>query len=347
MPVRQLSAATRSLLCALAPSIPVTTTPAEIIRFRTTPNLGFARASYELTESCNLACAHCYLGGQKRASPLTLAEKLRLIDFIEKSGCVWLQLTGGEPLTDQHFISVYLRAVHRGLLVSVSSNGVLLSWPHFRRLFVNAPPYRLTISLYGSSPQSYGALTGAPAAFSQVAQSVSWAIEAGIRMRLSIILTTYNAHEEEKMVEFAKGLGVEYYVYKKLTPTITGDASPLCLQQEPSSRPHNEGRNPPACMAGRSFYHIDTAGMASICKISRLHQTNLVQDGIDSLMLLAATADAELAIPDSCTNCTSADSCSMCGPERRLYIRASGSCPFCADHSNRKGGDDNGNPVFD
>lgn len=65
-------------------------------------------ASIELTERCNLSCIHCYikrapndLGAQARE--LSASEWKELIDQITNSGCLYLLISGGEPLLQKDF----------------------------------------------------------------------------------------------------------------------------------------------------------------------------------------------------------------------------------------------------
>src|SRR4051812_31117124 len=86
----------------------------------------------ELTFRCNLACIHCYvnLPPADRAEARrerTTDEWFAIIDQVAEAGCLWLTLTGGEPLLRPDFCDIYRHAHKRGLLLSVYTNATLIT----------------------------------------------------------------------------------------------------------------------------------------------------------------------------------------------------------------------------
>ena len=88
--------------------------------------------SMEVTERCNLGCAHCYInipagdqGAHKRE--LKKAEIFGILDQIVDQGCLWLLLTGGEPFVRPDFLDIYTYAKKKGLLVTLFTNGTTIS----------------------------------------------------------------------------------------------------------------------------------------------------------------------------------------------------------------------------
>lgn len=75
------------------------------------------------------------------------------------AGVLWLQLTGGEPLIDKFFPQVYELAYELGMMISISSNGSRLSSRKILELLTARRPYRLTLSVYGATAESYDGLT--------------------------------------------------------------------------------------------------------------------------------------------------------------------------------------------
>ena len=67
--------------------------------------------SIELTARCNLSCSHCYINlpadeQDALRRELTQHELYDILDQIVDEGCLWLLLTGGEPLIRTDFIDV-------------------------------------------------------------------------------------------------------------------------------------------------------------------------------------------------------------------------------------------------
>ena len=66
--------------------------------------------SLGLTHRCNLGCVHCYLGTQsgprkQTEGELSATQWISILDEIAEAGCLFLLLTGGEPLLRSDFDS--------------------------------------------------------------------------------------------------------------------------------------------------------------------------------------------------------------------------------------------------
>jgi MoaA/NifB/PqqE/SkfB family radical SAM enzyme len=88
--------------------------------------------SIEITARCNLDCVHCYLVRSVNAEKssgleLTKEEFFRIVDEIVEQGCLWLLITGGEPLLRTDFESLYLYAKKKGLFVTLFTNATLVT----------------------------------------------------------------------------------------------------------------------------------------------------------------------------------------------------------------------------
>ena len=85
--------------------------------------------SFELTFRCNLRCVHCYcnlpLNDQDAIEKeLTSEEVLHIFDQIAEAGCLWLLLTGGEPLVRKDFLEIYTYAKKKGFLITLFNNSM-------------------------------------------------------------------------------------------------------------------------------------------------------------------------------------------------------------------------------
>ena len=86
----------------------------------------------EVTQLCNNKCIHCYNnlpGGDLKAKEeeLSFDEYRRILDEIVDAGCLWLLFTGGEIFIRKDFIDIYTYARQKGLLITLFTNGTLIS----------------------------------------------------------------------------------------------------------------------------------------------------------------------------------------------------------------------------
>jgi MoaA/NifB/PqqE/SkfB family radical SAM enzyme len=256
-----------------------------------------------------------------------------LLHILRDAGVMFLQLTGGEPLVDRLFPDVYSLAYELGMMVSVSSNGSRLSSPKLLDLFTSQPPYRLTVSVYGATADSYDGLTRRPGSFAKFHRGLAAAHEAGLPMRLNLIVAQQNAGEVSQMVALAERLGLPHQIYSNMSPTIYGGAESLPAQ----SVEHLRKRKPfTGCNAGHTFFHVDPHGMASICKVGRDPHVALLIEGLDGLRRLAGVADSLLTRQGGCAGCSLSGGCGTCMPLAALYRAAKAPLTSYCQHTGRR-----------
>ncbi|MFZ0876025.1 MAG: radical SAM protein [Pseudonocardiaceae bacterium] len=227
---------------------------------RTPSPYGYGRASYELNLGCNYDCEHCYLG-LKTFSGLSWPERERLLHIMSQAGVLWVQLTGGEPLIDRLFSEVYQLAYELGLMISISSNGSRLSSTKILELLTTLRPYRLTLSVYGATAESYDGLTRRRGSFAAFAKGLAAAHEAKLPITLNLIVARHNAHEVDQMSPWLKATACR----TTSSPTWRRRSTEVrkACPPSPSSTCVSASRSPAATPATRSFMWTRTAWPAS------------------------------------------------------------------------------------
>nr|WP_206441238.1 radical SAM protein [Streptomyces boncukensis] len=305
---------------------------AETVRMRKPSRYGFGLASWEINLGCNYDCEHCYLG-LKRFEGLPWAEKERLLHVMDAAGVLWFQITGGEPLVDRHFADAYTLAHELGMMLTISTNGSRLWRPELLHLLDERRPYRIVVSVYGASESSYDGLTRRPGSFRKFTKGMDAAVEAGLPMRLNLVITRHNADEESAMVAMAERWGVEYNTFTNMSPTIYGGAESLPSQSAAHLR---ERKVFTGCNAGHSFFHVDPHGRASICKVGRDPSVDLMHEGVGGLTQLGGIADSLMLRTGGCSGCALSGSCRVCRPLARLYQEAKAPLHTYCQHGERR-----------
>lgn len=285
---------------------------------RTESAYGFGRASYELNLGCNYDCEHCYLG-LKKFDGLAWPRREKLLHIMGDAGVLWLQLTGGEPLIDKLFPQVYELAWDLGMMIGISTNGSRLHNAQILDLLTAKRPYRLTLSVYGATEESYDGLTRRRGSFRLFRRGLAAAVEAGLPIKLNIVVARHNDHEVAAMEALANDLGLPYHVFTNMSPTIYGGPESLPAQ----SREYLRRRKPfGGCGAGVTFFHADPHGIASICKVGRDPSVDLIAEGVEGLTRLSGIADSLHTRSGGCSGCKLSGSCYVCRPLARLYQEA-------------------------
>lgn len=289
---------------------------------------GYARASYELNLGCNYDCDHCYLG-EKLFSGLEWGGRRKLLDIMAEAGVLWLQLTGGEPLVDALFPETLAYASGLGMMIQVSSNGSTLYRDKTINLLRKHRPYRLTLSLYGASAESYDTMVRRKGAFARFMKGLDAAHEAGLKMRINCVLSRHNAHERDEMMAIAGRYGIPAFEYTNITPTIHGTGEVLPSQAREVLRRHDPYTG---CNAGITHFHSDPHGKVSICKIGREEQVDLLEEGVDGLRKVAEFGERLTSRHGGCAGCALQKTCGTCMPMANLYRQSSAPLEIYCQH---------------
>ncbi len=293
----------------------------------------------ELTRRCNLRCIHCYLGdGDDRFGDgeMTTKQVLDVIDQIAEAGCLYLTITGGDPMMRRDFPAVYRHAKEAGLLVTVMCDGVLVS-PEIVELFKDLPPTAVEISLYGGSAKIYEKVTRIPGSFARCLQGISRLVEAGLKVRIKTVLMSVNAHEIEAMRAIAEGFGSPLRLDSAIFPCLhTEDRGPVDLRVPPEEVVRIEMADPetvkswldflekPAplvdkdrlyvCGAGVKSFFVDSHGFVSPCVMTTRYRHNLLETNFRTLWSenLGELHDTKFRVGYECASCDLLRACSSC-----------------------------------
>ncbi len=257
--------------------------------------------SFEITFRCNLRCAHCYcnlpMNDQgSMAKELKTEEVFHTFDQIAEAGCLWLLITGGEPLLRQDFLEIYLYAKKKGFIVTLFTNGTLIT-EEIADYLVEWPPHKVEITLYGITSETYEGITNIPGSFSKCKQGIDLLLERKIPLELKTMVMTLNHDELWSTKKYAEELGLRFRFDPALNPRLDGSKIPCKFRLSPEKvvmldladeKRGNEWRefcekfvgpsqsdNLFVCGAGVSTFHINPYGQVSPCEMTRFQSYDL------------------------------------------------------------------------
>ncbi len=309
-----------------------------------------AEVSIELTHRCPLACQHCYnnlpMGDQNaRAQELSFAEHVKLLDELAELGTLWILYTGGEVFARKDFLDIYTEAKKRGFLVTIFTNGTLIT-PRIADHLVEYPPFSIEITLYGATRETYEELTQVPGSYDRCMKGIRLLLDRGLPLKLKTVPTTINFHEVYEMKRMAEeDFGVEFKFDPLVNPRVDCSQSPLAVRLTPKQvvaldfhdatrkseyhklasaelaaprRPLNTQRY--TCGGGQNGCAIDPAGRMSICVLSgqdghNLRENSFREGWLGRMSEIRATKRSRQTI---CDNCRIQSLCSMCAANGEL-----------------------------
>jgi radical SAM protein with 4Fe4S-binding SPASM domain len=293
------------------------------------------QADIEIIATCNFKCVHCYIAPcAEREDVMSLEQAQIVFDKLQLAGTTMVLLTGGEVFTHKQFKEIYLAAKRHGFEVYINTNGYLIGerWADF---LAEWPPKGLSISLYGTSPESYERLTGIPRSYERVMRAIDLLLERGIVFDLKCPAMTITAEELPAMQAFAKSKGVRFRTDYSMIPQDKGDVAPLRLQLSPAAVMEVEKRIDPElkgfrgyaarridgsttdsvykCGAGRTSLHIDVHGGVSTCSTSRKVVGNIFEQSFDEVWaILGGKVMMKYPAGHPCASCQFSRICAGC-----------------------------------
>ena len=175
--------------------------------------------NFELTARCNFNCPMCYVHRTGDATgELTAAQWLAIARDARDAGMVFALLTGGEPFIRKDFFEIYGGMKELGLMISINSNGSMLTDETVSRLLAD-PPTRMNISLYGGCDETYRKMCGI-SAYSAVKENIRCLKSAGIDVSLNLSITPYNRGDLAKIYADAVELGVNVRTSSYMYPPV-------------------------------------------------------------------------------------------------------------------------------
>ena len=305
--------------------------------------------NFELTARCNFNCPMCYVHQsadkvETMGGELTAQQWLDLAAAAQKQGMIFVLLTGGEPLLRKDFFEIYDGMKKLGLMISINTNGSLLKGEILER-FLQDPPFRFNISLYGGSNETYQNMCGLPA-YEQVKENIRALRKAGVAVSLNLSITPWNCGDLEQIYADAVELDVNVKASSYMYPPIRledgsfGCGNRLCAEEaarysvlwdkirftpeEFAARAKNmsglvEETGCPAeadegvrCRAGSSSFWMTWQGDMMPCGMMVSPVVKPLEIGFDAAWEQLKELTREIRTPKACGECSYRDVCGVC-----------------------------------
>lgn len=177
-------------------------------------------ANFELTARCNLQCKMCYVcrpanDKATKDKELTTDQWIRIAEEARDAGLLFLTLTGGEVFLREDFKTIYEKLAKLGFIIKIYTNGTLMT-PDIIDWLATMPPKEVSITLYGTSRETYRKVTGNAGGFDKAVQAIDALQKKGIRTEIKTTVVKGNMDEYKQFVDFAEKrktrIGVVNYV---------------------------------------------------------------------------------------------------------------------------------------
>lgn len=261
----------------------------------------------EITQFCQLTCAHCYSesGPHGGRGTMTPDDWEGLIGQAAALGVETVQFIGGEPTLDPDLPHLVRYALGAGVKVDIYTNLVHVTaqlWELF-----SLPGVSVGFSWYSADSRKHAEVTGSQASYARTRANIIEAVRRGVRLRAGIVEAIAGQGIEEAMAELrALGVTKMHADRSRGIGRAAGggepDISELC------------GR----CGRGRAAIGMD--GQLTPCVLGRFLVAGNVKDTpLGEILGGQAWREIVASVPsvDACVTCTPSDS-NDCNPSRKL-----------------------------
>ena len=304
--------------------------------------------NFELTARCNFDCPMCYVHLNQKdmeaaGKELTTQQWIDLARQAKDKGMMFALLTGGEPFVRKDFFEIYEAMRAMGILISVNSNGSMLTGENRERLLEN-PPMRMNISLYGGCRETYRNMCGQDV-FETVTDNIRALKEAGVDIRLNLSVTPYNRQDLQRIYDISRELNVHVKASSYMYPPVrsrnsadnrlTAEEAARCsvewdllrfTPEEFAQRAVNmnaltsvECRECTAdldegvsCRAGHSAFWVTWDGRMMPCGMMPYPTAYPLEVGFDAAWERIKAETRKIRLPKKCAACAKREVCAAC-----------------------------------
>jgi radical SAM protein with 4Fe4S-binding SPASM domain len=293
--------------------------------------------SIELTRRCNLRCAHCCLNLPLSAKGELDSETVeRIFSEMAEAGCLWLLLTGGEPLVREDFTRLYTFAKNKGFLLNLFTNATLVT-PEHVSLLKDLKPFKLEVTVYGATEQTYERVTRVRGSFRRCLKGVEQLASTGASLCLKTMALTLNQEEVFGVEALAKRFGATFRFDPLVTARVDGGAGPLKVRLTPEQALRVDMSDPRRvrswvdlrnrfggeprdahllfqCGAGINTFYVDAEGALLLCVTARFWRYDLTKghfrEGWEQVK--QTRRKLERSRPSACSTCRLLVMCGQC-----------------------------------
>ena len=182
---------------------------------------------FYLTEGCNLACRHCWMG--PKFDPTGTRYPTLPIELFETAirearplGLHCVKLTGGEPLLHPQIKQLLAIVQREKLRLTIETNGLLCT-PEIAAEIAKSPDRFISVSIDGTDAKTHEWVRGVSGSFEAAKQAVRTLVAAGIKPQVIFTVMRGNVAQVEDMARLVEDLGASSLKFNMVQPTARGE----------------------------------------------------------------------------------------------------------------------------
>lgn len=309
----------------------------EILDYATDHLIPFS-CTWEIIDSCNLDCVHCYCANTGETI-WTLEQSKELVDLLYEQGTMDLEITGGECLANPDFIEILNYINEKGFIVTILTNATLID-STIAETIASIKPRNVQVSIYSLDEEVHDGITSVPGSLERSLHGIKVLTDKNVPIAIATPIMNSNINHVQSLREWASRMHYDINFSYKMSPSLSKEKSPLSQSVIPqendatafpdlfmytnfntklnvianSFRRTKPGSNK-LCQAGFRNLSIDAYGNVSPCNSLRFSFGNLKESCFSDVWFsTAATQWRRITIEDypTCATCDARYYCEPC-----------------------------------
>lgn len=168
---------------------------------------------WEVTQACDLACAHCRASAQpaRNAGELTKEEGFALLEEIKEFGDPLMVFTGGDPLKRPDIFDLLQYSAKLGLRTTITPSATPLLTRKAIRGFQEAGVARMAVSLDGPDAAFHDGFRGVEGSYERTLAALSFARTIGLETQINTTVTIHNASRLDEVAKLVAEYGAKLW----------------------------------------------------------------------------------------------------------------------------------------
>lgn len=168
---------------------------------------------WEVTQACDLACAHCRASAMpcRNPSELTTEEGFRLLAEVRSFGEPLMIFTGGDPLKRPDIFELLSESVRLGLRTTITPSATPLLNREAIAAIQRTGASRMAVSLDGADEISHDGFRGVHGSFHRTLAALKEARNLGLETQVNTTMTKRNVGQLEKIAHLVAENGAKLW----------------------------------------------------------------------------------------------------------------------------------------
>ena len=179
---------------------------------------------WEVTQSCDLACAHCRASVNSDRDPneLTTEEGRRFLEEVKRFGNPLMVFTGGDPLKRSDLFDLMQHSIASGLRTNVTPSATPLLTKEAVEAFQKCGISRMAISLDGPDAATHDQIRGLEGTYDCAMEALRYARDIGLETQVQTTVIKRNLNRLGEMAEHIAD--VKSKMWSLFFPVVTNHA---------------------------------------------------------------------------------------------------------------------------